>query len=304
MIRIAWHESYAHPLPEGHRFPMVKYSEVPRRLLQRGVLKPEQLFAPEPATLEDMCRVHSPEYIDLFLNAELPPSMVRRIGFPLSPELVDRERRIAMGTAIGAAHALQHGLAFNVAGGTHHAFADRGEAYCLLNDVAVGAAYALQKLNLERVLIIDLDVHQGNGTAAIFEQHPQVFTFSMHEGKAWPPVKQRSHRDVELPRGMEGAAYLDLLHNELNALQSLVQPQLVFFISGVDVLAGDRLGGLALSPEDCRLRDRMVFEWCRSRNIPCVTAMGGGYNRDVDLVIEAHCATFEEGLRAYAEQID
>lgn len=280
---------------------MVKYDEVPRRLLQRGVLLPEQLFAPEPASREDMCRVHSPEYIDLLLNIQLPQAMVRRIGFPLSLELVERERRIAMGTATGAAHALKHGLAFNVAGGTHHAFAGHGEAYCLLNDVAIGAAYALQKLNLEHVLIIDLDVHQGNGTAAIFEQHTQVFTFSMHEGKAWPPVKQHSRRDVELPRGMEGPAYLDLLRDELNALQSWGQPQLVFYISGVDVLAGDRLGGLALSPEDCRLRDRLVFEWCRNRNIPCVTAMGGGYNRDVNLVIEAHCATFEEGLRAYAD---
>lgn len=298
MIRIAWNELFCQPLPEGHRFPMEKYRLVPERLLERGIISPEQLFSPAPAADEDLLRVHSPDYVQMLRQGLLPAAMVRRIGFPVNDRLVRRELSIVQGTMDAVGYALEDGLAFNTAGGTHHAFADRGEGYCLLNDVALGAAAAIHRHGLERVLIVDLDVHQGNGTAAIFGESAQVFTFSMHEGKAWPPVKQRSHRDVELPGGMQGAQYLDVLERELNSLADLARPQLMLYVSGVDVLAGDRLGGLALSPDDCRQRDRMVFEWCRKQGLPCVTAMGGGYNRDRDLIVSAHCATFEEGMRS------
>ena len=294
---IAWNELYCQPLPEGHHFPMEKYNLIPEELVRRGLITTADLISPEMADEAIVALVHDPAYINMLKQQVLPEKMIRRIGFPLNQRLVEREFCIVQGTINGVLFALQNGLAFNVAGGTHHAFADRGEAYCLLNDVAVAAAYALKQKDLKQVLILDLDVHQGNGTAAIFQHRPEVFTVSIHEENAWPRVKQTSDMDIGLPKETRGEFYLDQLQACLSAVETACTPDLALLVSGVDVLQNDRLGGLNLTLEDCRQRDNLVFNWLKQKGIPAVVTMGGGYNRNVNDVVEAHCATFEEGIR-------
>lgn len=293
---IAWNGNYCHPLPEGHRFPMQKYNAVPENLLAKGIVAKDWFYHPGPAEWNEIAAVHDSDYIQQLQNLSIPVSMQRRVGFPLSNALVERERSIVQGTMQGVMHALQHGLAFNVAGGTHHAYADRGEAYCIFNDVAVGAAFALQHTGVKQVLILDLDVHQGNGTACIFRNNNKVFTVSIHEEAAWPRVKEKSDLDMGLPKGTNGELYLEMLVKCLSDIENSCKPDLALLVSGVDVLAGDKLGGFNLSLEDCRRRDRMVFKWLQSKGIPAVVTMGGGYNRDFQKVVDAHCATFEEGI--------
>ena len=299
MLRIAYHKIYAHPLPKGHRFPMEKYELIPGQLLHEGSIEPNQLFAPEPCELDTVLLTHQREYVDALLTQQLDAAHVRRIGFPLSPQLVQRELVITQGTIDCCKYALQHGVALNVAGGTHHAFANKGEGFCLLNDMAVAANYLLKHNMAQQILIVDLDVHQGNGTANIFSNDHRVFTFSMHGGHNYPFHKEKSDLDVPLPNGIGDEEYLGLLREHLHELLAQVRPDFVFYLSGVDVLHTDKYGKLNLTMKGCQQRDEMVLYALASNNIPCAIAMGGGYSPDIRHIVEAHCQTFRTAAKAY-----
>lgn len=292
MVKIAYDNIYAHPLPEGHRFPMLKYELIPEQLLYEGTITRENIFSPAPCALETVLWTHDAEYVDKLLQQTLSASEQRKIGFPQSPALTQRELIITQGTIDCCHYALQFGAALNVAGGTHHAFADRGEGFCLLNDFGVAANYLLKKQLAQQILIIDLDVHQGNGTASLFAQEPRVFTFSMHGAHNYPFHKEQSDLDIPLPDGIDDAAYLNLLEQNLKQLFTQVKPDFVFYLSGVDILATDKFGKLKISMEGCKQRDAMVFEHCKKQKTPVVVAMGGGYSPDVRDIVEAHCNTF------------
>lgn len=294
MLHIAYDPIYAHPLPEGHRFPMLKYELIPGQLLHEGSITNENLFAPAPCLEEIILWTHDATYWNDLQNLALTPSHIRRIGFPLSTQLVQREIIITQGTIDCCHFAMQHGVALNVAGGTHHAFSNRGEGFCLLNDMAVAANYLLHQKLVNQIFIVDLDVHQGNGTASIFQHENRVFTFSMHGGHNYPFIKEKSDRDVPLPDGTNDETYLNLLNDNLHQLIQKVKPDFIFFLSGVDILETDRYGKLKVTLEGCKLRDRLVFEYCRHHHIPCTVAMGGGYSADVKTIVEAHCNTFRE----------
>ncbi|HVU53409.1 MAG TPA: histone deacetylase [Puia sp.] len=298
-LYIAFDPIYAHPLPEGHRFPMLKYELIPGQLLYEGVITPDNLFAPAPCPNETVLLTHTREYLDKLLHQGLSPKEQRHIGFPQSPALTRRELVITQGTIDCCRHAFDNGVALNVAGGTHHAFADRGEGFCLLNDFAVAANYLLHHKLADRILIIDLDVHQGNGTAKIFEHEPRVFTFSMHGRHNYPFHKETSDLDLPLEDGTDDDTYLSALSDVLPALLKKVNPRIVFYLSGVDILASDQFGKLKVSIQGCAERDKMVFTSLKEKNIPCVTAMGGGYSADVRVIVEAHCQTFRLAKEIY-----
>jgi len=299
MLHIAYYPLYAHPLPEGHRFPMGKYELIPGQLMYEGVITAENLFAPEPVSEDVLLLTHDAGYWHRMKHLQLTDKEMRAIGFPQSAQLVEREVRIAQGTIGCALYAQRYGVALNVAGGTHHAFADHGEGFCLLNDFAVAANYLLHRGVAERLLIIDLDVHQGNGTAKLFEQEPRVFTFSMHGRHNYPFHKETSDWDISLEDGTGDEVYLPVLRESLPVLLDRVKPQLVFYLSGVDILASDQFGKLQLSLAGCRQRDEMVFTALHQKNIPCVTAMGGGYSKDIRVIVEAHCQTFRTAKEVY-----
>lgn len=299
MFKIAWSPDYAHPLPEGHRFPMEKYVLLPQQLKLEGIASDQDFFEPFLATEQQVLAVHQLEYYHRLRNLKLTKAEIRASGFPLSKELVDRELCIAGGTVQCVDFALRDGVAGNIAGGTHHAFRDRGEGFCLLNDAAVAARYALDTGKAQKILIVDLDVHQGNGTAAIFEQEPNVFTFSMHGAKNYPMHKEKSDLDVALPDGTGDKVYLALLEEKLEEIFRLFNPDLIFFQSGVDVLESDKLGRINLSLEGCYKRDQLVFTWMRNRNLPVVFNMGGSYSTDLNTIIKAHTNTFRAARDAY-----
>lgn len=292
MLKIAYHPLYAHPLPEGHRFPMMKYELIPEQLLQEGTIVPANLFSPEPAAETDILRTHETGYWEQLRHLTLPAREQRRIGFPLTAQLVEREIRIAQGTIDGTQFAQQYGVAFNVAGGTHHAGSDWGEGFCLLNDQSIAANYLLHRQYASRILIIDLDVHQGNGTAQLFQNEPRVFTFSMHGADNFPFRKERSDYDIALETGTGDETFLRLLDEALVFVFEKHQPDFVFYLSGVDILATDKLGKLALTKDGCATRDRMVLEACRKHHLPVQVSMGGGYSADIATIVDAHCNTF------------
>ncbi|NSL88434.1 histone deacetylase [Chitinophaga sp. Mgbs1] len=300
-MKIAYHDIYTHPLPADHRFPMVKYELIPAQLLREGVITPQHLFEPEPAAEEVILLTHEQAYWERLRDQQLSPREQRQIGFPQSPALTMREIVIAQGTIDIALHALDHGLGFNVAGGTHHAFAARGEGFCLLNDFGIAAGYLLQQKKVKQILIIDLDVHQGNGTAALFENKPQVFTFSMHGAHNYPFHKESSDVDIPLPDGMTTGPYLKLLEDTLPRLINTVKPDIAFYLSGVDILETDKFGKLKVTAAGCRQRDEMVFHELYKHNIPCAVAMGGGYSPHIRDIVNAHCETFKAGLQIYGD---
>ncbi len=292
MIKIAFNPIYCHPLPEGHRFPMLKYELIPEQLLYEGTVSEDNFFRPQKAKSEDILRVHGYEYLDKLMNLTLSAKEMRKIGFPLSSELVERELIITQGTIDCAKYALANGVAFNIAGGTHHAYANSGEGFCILNDVAVASAYLLNKKMATRILVVDLDVHQGNGTAKIFENSPEVFTFSMHGKDNYPMHKENSDLDIPLENKMEDAEYLKILRNNLNQILENFKTDFIFYVSGVDVLATDKLGKLGLSREGSKERDKYVFSQALKLKIPIVVVMGGGYSSNIIDIVEAHCNTF------------
>ena len=292
MLKIAWTPQYAHALPEGHRFPMLKYELLPEQLLYEGTITPDNIFAPQPLPTQIILDTHDAHYWHRLSNLQLTPAEIRKTGFPLSEQLVEREVVIMNGTVQAALFARDFGIGMNIAGGTHHAFTDRGEGFCLLNDMAIAANYLLRHTPITRILMIDLDVHQGNGTAQIFADDPRVFTFSMHGGNNYPLHKEKSDMDVPLPDGIEDKPYLKLLHDTLTRLMEQVQPEFVFYQSGVDILATDKLGRLKVSMAGCKARDRFVLETCRRHGVPVTVSMGGGYSEKIADIVEAHANTF------------
>jgi len=292
MLPIAYHPIYKHPLPEGHRFPMIKYELLPQQLLYEGTATEDDFHAPGLPDMQHVLAVHNHEYINDLLNLTLDPRAVRKIGFPLSAELVERELRITQGTIWGAEQALQHGIAFNIAGGTHHAYSTHGEAFCLLNDQAIAAEYLLSKSLAKNILIVDLDVHQGNGTAAIFGGNTSVFTFSMHGKTNYPFRKEISDLDIALPDNTPDAEYLAILSETLPKLIERQKPDFIFYLSGVDILTTDKLGKLCCTMNGCKARDEIVLSMCHKLQIPVQCSMGGGYSPDIKVIIEAHANTY------------
>lgn len=292
MLKIAYAPIYAHPLPKGHRFPMEKYELIPAQLLYEGTITSENLFEPHECAIETVLLTHNKEYVDKLLHQTLSAKEQREIGFPQSMELTKRELVITQGTVDCCMYAMQYGVAMNVAGGTHHAFANKGEGFCLLNDFAVAANYLLHNNLVKKVLVVDLDVHQGNGTAKIFETNSQVFTFSMHGAHNYPFRKEKSDIDIGLVDGTTTYEYLTILQSNLSCILDEVKPEIVMYLSGVDILNTDKFGKLQVTKDGCMQRDKMVFEACYKRKLPIVVAMGGGYSADIKIIVDAHCNTF------------
>lgn len=292
MYSIAWHSTYAHELPLKHRFPMEKYNLLPQQLLHEGTIEKYQLFEPAYAKDEWILAVHETIYFNRLKRLELSEKEIRKTGFPHTKELIDREILIAGGTVECCHHALKDGIAFNIAGGTHHAFKDRGEGFCLLNDQAIAAQYLLERQLAKNILIIDLDVHQGNGTASIFKGNDQVYTFSMHGEKNYPMQKEPSNCDVSLPDGICDNEYLHLLQSNLDQISEKFVPDFIFYLAGVDVLSTDKLGRLNLSIEGCKQRDIKVLNFAVALRAPTVVCMGGGYSDKIVHIVEAHANTF------------
>lgn len=299
-MHIAYAPIYSHPLPEGHRFPMLKYELIPEQLLHEGTITNENIFLPKPCTDEIVLWAHNKDYVAKLHNQTLSEKEQRHIGFPQSPQLTLREFIITQGTIDCCHYATENGVALNVAGGTHHAFADKGEGFCLLNDMAVASNYLLKKNLAKQILIIDLDVHQGNGTAKIFENENRVFTFSMHGEHNYPFHKEKSDLDIPLKDGTTDKEYLPLLQSALSKLIDKVNPDFAFFLSGVDILESDKFGKLKITMDGCRQRDEIVFSSLYKHQIPCAVAMGGGYSADVRVIVEAHSNTFRAGKDIYA----
>ena len=292
MVKIAFSPIYYHKLPEGHRFPMLKYELIPEQLLHEGTITQENLFVPNMCDAIDVLRTHDLDYYNKLINQQLSPSEQRKIGFPQSPALIERELVITRGTIDCALFALEYGCALNIAGGTHHAFAERGEGFCLLNDMAVASDYLLHKNLVTKILVIDLDVHQGNGTAKLMENEPRVFTFSMHGKNNYPFHKEQSDLDIPLPDGISGQEYLEILEKTLPILLETVQPNFIFYLSGVDILSTDKFGKFNISIDECKRRDELVLNMAYDNKIPIAIAMGGGYSPDINDILQAHCNTF------------
>ena len=299
MLKIAWNEHYTIPLPTGHRFPMIKYDLIPEQLLYEGTITTSNIFSPVKLHEEALLGVHCAQYWQKLKIGVMTKEEIRKMGFPYSEQLVKRELVILQGTIDCALFAMQYGVALNVAGGTHHAFRDRGEGFCLLNDIAVAAHFLINNQLAEQVLVVDLDVHQGNGTASIFHENDRVFTFSMHGGKNYPLKKESSDLDIPLPDGIDDNAYLKILKEKLPVLIDTVQPDFIFYQAGVDVLATDKLGRLGLSQNGCKLRDKYVLETCRINEIPVAVSMGGGYSEKLTDIVEAHANTFRMAVELY-----
>jgi len=300
MLKIAFHPIYKHHLPNGHRFPMLKYELLPQQLLHEGSCSLNNFFEPSLPHDEHILAVHDESYYRDLINLDLDKRAARKIGFPLSGQLIERERIIADGTIKGCEFALEHGIAMNIAGGTHHAYSNRAEAFCLLNDQAIGARYLQQHHLAKQILIVDLDVHQGNGTAEIFQDDPSVFTFSMHGKGNYPFKKETSDLDIPLEKDTTDETYLSLLKKTLPELLEKVRPDFIFYLCGVDVLASDKLGTLAMSLEGCKERDRYVLQTCFDAKIPVQCSMGGGYSPDIKIIVEAHANTFRLAQDIYA----
>lgn len=292
MLKIAWSPEYVLPLPPSHRFPMSKYELLPQQLLHEGTIAEGNLFSPPAPDDSVILTTHDYAYWEKLRTLSLTPPEVRRTGFPLSPELVKREVIIMSGTITCTHHALQYGIAMNIAGGTHHAFTNKGEGFCLLNDQAVASNYLLVNNLSKRILIVDLDVHQGNGTAEIFRNEERVFTFSMHGANNYPMLKEKSDLDIGLPDFTADREYLDTLDVTLKRLLDEVQPDFVFYQAGVDILDTDKLGRLKVTREGCKRRDELVLRTCQLNSIPVVVCMGGGYSHNFRDIIEAHANTF------------
>ena len=300
MVSIAWSEIYAHPLPEGHRFPMEKYTLVPEQLLYEGTITQEQIFAPKQLSEAEILKTHDANYWHRLSNILLTAREQRVSGFPHSAQLIERERIICQGTVDGAVRSINgDGCSLNIAGGTHHAYRDRAEGFCLLNDIALGAKHLLANNLAKRILVVDLDVHQGNGTASIFQNDDRVFTFSMHGAKNYPFKKEQSDLDIGLPDGIEDEEYLDLLKSNLPRLIDHHKPDFIFFQSGVDILETDKLGKLGVSIEGCKQRDELVLSACNSKGIPLQISMGGGYSKEIKHIVEAHANTFRLAMHYF-----
>lgn len=298
-LPLIYHPNYVVPLPPGHRFPMAKFKKLYELLLADGVVTIDQVHQPDRPPADWLQLVHTPDYVQAYSEGTLDPKAQRRIGLPWSEALVNRTCTAVGGTILTAKLALECGLACNTAGGTHHAFPSYGSGFCIFNDLAI-APRVLQKLGLvETVLIVDLDVHQGDGTAFIFQDDPSVFTFSMHCDVNFPGIKQRSDLDVPLPEGMEDDEYLQTLANYLPDLLSQVKPDLVFYDAGVDPHLGDRLGKLALTDTGLFRREMQVLTTCVAQGYPVACVIGGGYAEDMDALVYRHSLVHRAASEVY-----
>jgi acetoin utilization deacetylase AcuC-like enzyme len=292
MFPIAFDPIYKYPVPEGHRFPMDKYELLPLQLLREGIAEQSDFFSSEPLAIKEVYAVHERAYADRFMQGKLSHQEMRRIGFEQTPLLAERELRIANGTLQGTLKALDTGIAFNIAGGTHHASRDHGEGFCMINDQAVAAQYLLDHQKAKQVLIIDLDVHQGNGTANIFSNEPRVFTFSMHGKNNYPFRKEKSDLDIALDDWTQDDTYLRILREVLPGLIDKIRPDFIFYQAGVDILQTDKIGRMACTIQGCRQRDEIVLQTARDHHIPVQCSMGGGYSPQLRTILEAHANTF------------
>jgi acetoin utilization deacetylase AcuC-like enzyme len=301
-LPLVFHPDYVAPLPEGHRFPMPKFGKLYEVLVRDGVATLDQFHAPAPASLDEITLAHEAGYAASYLDGSIDPRLMRRIGFPWSPALARRTCTALGGSLLAARLALEFGLAGNLAGGTHHAFHGAGSGFCIFNDLGVVPRVLLREGRVTRVLIVDLDVHQGDGTAEIFAGDPQVFTFSIHCAQNFPFRKQQSHLDVEVAAGMEDDAYLALLADLLPGLLEEVRPDLVLYDAGVDPHRDDRLGKLALTDDGLYRRDRFVIETCLSRGVPTSLVIGGGYDTDHVRLARRHAIVFRAATDLWAEK--
>ena len=299
MLKIAFHPIYKHELPVGHRFPMEKYDLLPQQLIYEGTCVEENFFEPKIPNNKHFFSVHDPEYFFNLLNITLSQKEARKIGFPLSEVLVAREMIIADGTIKASKFALKNGIAMNIAGGTHHAFSSHGEAFCMLNDQAIGARYLQQKELAKKILIIDLDVHQGNGTAEIFKKDASVFTFSMHGKSNYPFIKETSDLDIALENDTKDNEYLSILKETLPKLINQEKPDFIYYLCGVDVIETDKLGKLGLTIAGCKERDKFVLQTSFDLKIPVMCSMGGGYSKDINIIVNAHANTFRLAQEIY-----
>lgn len=278
---------------------MLKYELIPMQLLHEGVITKNNLFSPQPCNHSIILQTHTEAYLHKLLNQTLSASEQRKIGFPQSKELTYRELVITQGTIDCCYHAIEFGVALNVAGGTHHAYADKGEGFCLLNDQAVAANYLLSNGLTKKVLIVDLDVHQGNGTAKIFENNDSVFTLSVHGKHNYPFHKEESDADVPLADGTDDDTYLNTLQDILPKLIETVQPTFMFYQAGVDILETDKFGKLKVTVHGCQKRDEIVLNLAKKHKIPCVVCMGGGYSPQIKHIVNAHCNTFKVAVSLF-----
>jgi acetoin utilization deacetylase AcuC-like enzyme len=292
MLKIAYNQNYIYPLEENHRFPMIKYELIPEQLIRESTCSENNFFNPEKVDDDIVLLTHQKEYFERFKSLHLSKKEIREIGFPLSKELVDRELQIADGTIKGVHYSIEHGISMNIAGGTHHAFYDRGEAFCMLNDQAIAANYLINEGLSKRILIIDLDVHQGNGTASLFRSNHNVFTLSFHGKKNYPFRKEKSDLDIEFDDNTNDEKYLKILKETIPKIMDEFNPDFIFYLSGVDVLENDKLGRLSLTINGCKERDRFILELCKKNSIPVQVSMGGGYSVVLKNIIEAHSNTF------------
>jgi acetoin utilization deacetylase AcuC-like enzyme len=287
-MKVYYSDHFVLPLPEGHRFPMVKYAMLRERVARDGICGPGELQTPRAVTDEEILRAHAPAYLKRVVAGTLTDKEVRRIGFPWSERMVERSRRASGGTLGACLAALEEGFAANLAGGTHHAFSDKGEGYCVFNDSAI-AARAIQAAGLaERVVVIDTDVHQGNGTAAILHRDPTVFTFSIHGAKNFPFNKEESDLDTPLPDGADDTEFLAALSEGLETALDAADAELAIYLAGADPFEGDRLGRLCVTKSGLAERDRIVLATCKERGIPVAVTMAGGYAREVDDTVDVH----------------
>ena len=299
MLKVAYSKIYNHPLPENHRFPMEKYDLIPKKLIAEKTFSKDNFFEPGILNKEDVLLTHSNDYYNKLVSQSLSKKEIRPIGFPLSKLLIEREKKIAQGTIECVSFSIKNGISMNIAGGTHHAFADKGEGFCMLNDQAIAANYLLHNDLAKKILIIDLDVHQGNGTASIFKNDINVFTLSFHGKKNYPFKKEKSDLDIEFDDGTEDVEYLTKLEDTIPNIIKILNPDFIFYLSGVDILKTDKLGRLSLSIEGCKKRDSIILNLCKTFNIPLQISMGGGYSKNIEDIVNAHCNTFRLAKEIY-----
>ena len=292
MLKIANDIVYNLPLEKRHRFPMLKYKLLPELLINEGTCTKENFFCPRDICDDDILLTHNTSYYDNLLNFRFNKKELRAIGFPMSQLLIDREKKIIQGTIESALYSLDHNVSLNIAGGTHHAFSDRAEAFCILNDQSIAANYLIDRNLCKKILILDLDVHQGNGTAEIFRNKTNVFTASFHGENNYPFRKEKSDFDYGFQNNISDIEYLKVIKYEVPKLIENFEPDFIFYLSGVDIIEVDKLGKLSVSLLGCKERDRFVLDYCNQNKIPVQISMGGGYSPDINTIVEAHANTF------------
>jgi acetoin utilization deacetylase AcuC-like enzyme len=300
---VLYHPGYVVDIGAAHRFPIQKYSLVYQTLLAEGSLQPGQVLQPALATVADLLLVHTQDYVERFLVGDMSPQEMRLLGFPWSPALAQRALLAVQGTITASVMAWRQGLAANLAGGSHHAFADHGEGFSVFNDMAVAIRVLQRDQGVRQVAVIDCDVHQGNGTAAIFAHDARVFTCSIHGENNYPFRKIPSCLDIALPDDTGDGAYLEALRTHIPALLQQVQPEMVWYLAGVDPYVGDRLGRLSLSLQGLRQRDVYVLDICRRAGVPVVITLGGGYAPQIQDIVQAHCNTIRTALQIAAAEV-